>query len=131
MIRYDTYIPKYDWTVTLFFNAKPCDTSYIMRVLWQRGLDATDYYNAQRLLNSGRPNEGLTYNNTRSRSSVVVIGHVSDVWELIDTIEHEGRHLIQSVCNADGINPGSEDAAYMEGHFFKHIIKELTLNFLV
>lgn len=125
MIRHDTYIRKYDWEVTLFYNAKPHDASYIMRVLWQRGLDAADYYNAQKLLHSGRPDEGLTYNNPRTRSSVVVIGHVSDIWELIDTIEHEGRHLIQGICNAYGINPSSEEAAYMEGGFFKQVVKEL------
>lgn len=125
MIRHDTYIHQYDWDVTLFYNAKPRDTSYIMRVLYNNGLDATDYYNAQRLLNSGRPNEGLTYNNSRRRSSIVVIGHVSDVWELINTIEHEGRHLIQGICNAYNINPDSEDAAYMEGDIFKQVIKEL------
>lgn len=131
MIRHDTHIRKYDWNVTLFYNAKPHDTSYIMRVLHHNGLDATDYYNAQRLLNSGRPNEGLTYNNPHRRCSVVVIGHVSDVWELISTIEHEGRHLIQGICNAYNINPNSEEAAYMEGDIFKQIIKELTLNLSV
>lgn len=125
MIRHDTYIRKYDWDVTLFYNAKPRDTSYIMRVLHRNGLDAADYYSAQRLLNSGRPNEGLTYNNPRRRRSVVVIGHVSDVWELISTIEHEGRHLIQGICNAYNINPNSEEAAYIEGSIFKQILKEI------
>lgn len=125
MIRHDTYIRKYDWAVTLFYNAKPRDTSYIMRVLHRNGLDATDYYNAQRLLNSGRPNEGLTYNNPHRHCSVVVIGHVSDIWELISTIEHEGRHLIQGICNAYHIDPNSEEAAYMEGGFFKQVVKEL------
>lgn len=128
MIRHDTYIRKYDWDVTLFYNAKPRDTSYIMRVLHRNGLDAADYYNAQRLLNSGRPNEGLTYNNPRTHTSVVVIGHVSDIWELISTIEHEGRHLIQGVCNAYNVNPNSEEAAYMEGDMFKQIIREIIQN---
>lgn len=128
MIRHDTYIREYDWEITLFYNAKPHDTSYIMRVLHRNGLDAADYYNAQRLLYSGRKNEGLTYNNTNQRCSVVVIGHVSDVWELISTIEHEGRHLIQGICNAHGINPDSEDAAYMEGGIFKQILKEIVQN---
>lgn len=125
MIRHDTYIHKYDWQITLFYNAKPRDTSYIMRVLRQLGLDGADCYDAQRLLESGRANEGLTYNNPRTRASIVVIGHVSDVWELINTIEHEGRHLIQGICNANNINPNSESAAYMEGDIFKQIIKEL------
>lgn len=124
MICHDTYIAKYDWRVKLFCNAKPCDTSYIMRVLHRNGINAESYFDAQRLLYSGRPNEGLTYNNPRTRSSVVVIGHVSDIWEWIDTVEHEGRHLVQGICNAYGINPDSEDAAYMEGYIFKYILKD-------
>lgn len=124
MIRQDTYIPKYDWRVKLFCNAKPCDTSHIMRVLRRNGVNAESYYDAQKLLNSGRPNEGLTYNNPRTHVSVVVIGHVSDVWEWIDTVEHEGRHLVQGICNAYGISPDSEDAAHMEGYIFKYILKD-------
>lgn len=124
MIRHDTYIPKYDWEVMLFYNARPCDTSYIMRVLWQNGIAPENYWEAQQTLRSGRPNEGLTYNNPRTRTSIIVIGHVSDVWELIDTIEHEGRHLVQGICNAYRIDPNSEEAAYMEGGLFKQIVKE-------
>lgn len=130
MIRHDTYIPKYDWDITLFYNAKPYNTSEVMRCLWDRGIASENYWEAQHTLRSGRPNEGLAYNNPRNRSSVIVIGHVSDVWELIDTIEHEGRHLIQGICNADGINPNSEKAAYMEGYMFKTIIKDLARKIL-
>lgn len=124
MIIQETYLRQYDWQVTLFYNAKPQNTSEIMRCLWRSGIAPENYWEAQRTLRSGRPNEGLTYNNPRIRSSVVVIGHVSDVWEWIDTIEHEGRHLVQGICNADGINPSSEEAAYMKGRIFKHIVKE-------
>lgn len=125
MIRQDTYIPKYDWRVTLFYNAKPHNVHEIMRCLWRNGIAPENYWEAQATLNSGSPNEGLTYNNPRTRSSVVVIGHTSDVWEWIDTVEHEGRHLVQGICNADNINPNSEEAAYMEGRIFKQIVKEL------
>lgn len=124
MIRQDIYIPTYDWHVTVFYNAKPRDTSYIMRVLWNSGIAPENYWEAQNTLRSGHPNEGLTYNNPHTHSSVVVIGHVSSVWEWIDTIEHEGRHLVQGICNAYQIDPDSEDAAYMEGRLFKQIIKE-------
>lgn len=124
MIRQDTYIPKYDWRITLFYNAKPHNVHEIMRCLWKRGIAPENFWEAQATLKSGRPNEGLTYNNPRTRSSVVVIGHVSDIWEWIDTVEHEGRHLVQGICNAYGISPDSEDAAYMEGYIFKYILKD-------
>lgn len=124
MIRHDTYINDYDWRITLFYNAKPCDASYILEALRQCGISTKSFYEAQKMLISGSPNEGLTYNNLREQSSVVVIGHVSDVWEWIDTVEHEGRHLIQGICNAYHINPNSEEAAYLEGRLFKQVFKE-------
>lgn len=129
MIRHDTYIKDYDWDVTLFYNAKPRDTSYIMRELWKCGIPAENYYEASHTLSNGKQNQGLTYNNSRDHRSIIVIGHVSDVWELIDTVEHEGRHLIQGICNAYGINPNSERAAYMEGRAFKQIFKEVAYGF--
>lgn len=124
MIRQNVYISRYDWNVTLFYNARPHDTSEIMRCLWDNGINPVSYYEAESLLRSGRNNEGLTYNNPRRHVSVVVIGHVSDVWEWIDTVEHEGRHLIQGICRTYQIDPDSEDAAYMEGHIFKQIVKD-------
>lgn len=125
MIQHVTYIREYDWEVTLFYNAKPYDARYILRVLRQDGIGDGDYYDAKALLYNGVPNEGLTYNNPKKRVSIVVIGHVSDAWELIDTIEHEVRHLIQGICNANHIDPNSEEAAYLEGGFFKQVVKEL------
>lgn len=124
MIRQDTYLKEYDWCVTLIYNAKPANAAYIVRLLHNVGVSDTYIDEARSLLLSGSPNEGLTYNSLRTRQSIVVIGHVSDVWEWIDTIEHEGRHLIQGICNAYRINPNSEEAAYMEGRIFKQIVKE-------
>lgn len=124
MIRQESYISNYDWFITIFYNAKPRYSSEIMRCLWKAGVAPERYWEAQNLLRSGRSNEGLTFNNPRTHSSVVVIGHTSDVWEWIDTVEHEGRHLVQGICNAYRIDPNSEEAAYMEGRIFKQIVKE-------
>lgn len=114
MIRQDVHFNMMDWDVTLFYNAKPYDASEIMRCLWNNGISPEKYWEAQMLLRSGRRNEGLTCTKPRYHSSIVVIGHVSDIWEWIDTVEHEGRHLAQGICNHYGIDPNSEEAAYME-----------------
>lgn len=124
MIRQDVYIEDYDWQIILIYNAKPLNARYILRLLSRVGVEDAYIAEARSLLVSGRPNEGLIYNNSRKRVSVVVIGHVSNAWELVDTIEHEGRHLIQGICNAYRIDPNSEETAYMEGRIFKQIVKD-------
>lgn len=128
MIRHDIYLDICDWNITLFYNVKPYDAPEIMDVLWNSGIPTTDYREAKDMLTSGNPNEGLTFNNSFYKHSVVVIGHVSNIWELIDTIEHEGRHLIQGICNRYHVDPNSEYAAYLEGKIFKRIIKDLIRN---
>ena len=129
MIRHDVYLDICDWSLTLFYNAKPHNTPEIMDALWNIGIPTIDYYEAERMLMSGETNEGLTFNNSLHKQSVVVIGHVSDMWELIDTIEHEGRHLIQGICKRYNIDSNSEYAAYLEGKIFKHVLKDLMKNF--
>ena len=124
MIRQDVHLHKYGWDITLFYNAKPDDAHIILQCLWDSGISTRKYHEARMMLRSGTPNEGLTYTSPRYHCSVVVIGHVSSVWEWIDTVEHEARHLVQGICNAYGIDPDSEQAAYMEGHLFKKIVKE-------
>lgn len=124
MIEQSLYIANADWDVVLFYDATPKFSGVIMRQLWQFGIPAEKYYEAQRLLNDNKRNEGLTYSNIRSRCSVVVIGRVSSCGQFINTIVHECDHLADHISQYYGIPLDSEENAYLHGDIVQQIVEE-------
>lgn len=62
---------------------------------------------------------GFTYSNKEDGRSVVVICQGSCPCEEEDTFDHERFHLTMHIVSAYGIDPQSEEAAYLAGHIRK------------
>lgn len=123
MIRQKVYIPRADWHVKIFYDAKPANADEILDVLWDLGCEQRHLYKAEKLLRSGVDNEGLTFSNPYERESVVVVGHTSNLFEIFSTIFHELDHLQIAICRADGLKPDGEDAAYLMGDITEAIAR--------
>lgn len=130
MKKQTIYLTKYQWQITIFYNVKKQDVYNVIKELEDNHASDKVRRDVFNLLCGDRPNEGFTYTNARDRKSVVAIGFVDSIYEWIDTIEHEGRHVIQSICDYYGINPSSEEAAYIEGHLFKQAVEEFVYSVL-
>lgn len=115
MIRQRVDIPAADWLVDIFYDVRPCDTDEITDILLDMGCPFRNLRRARRLLDSGIPNQGLTYSDEIGRCSFVAIGHTTNVFECINLISHECQHIEQAICKADGLDPYGEDIAYVSG----------------
>lgn len=124
MIGQFIYIDNYDWEVSIFYDATPEYTPIILRELYRCGAPRKDMREAQRLLNDGHANEGLTFSNPHTSQSVMVIGHTSSVGEFANTLAHETDHLADHISNAYGIPLGSEENAIIHGDILGQILDE-------
>lgn len=115
MIRQSVALYKCDWHVDIYYDVRPKNADVILDELWDLGCEQRYLYKAERLLKSGVANEGLTYSNPHERRSIVVIGHVSNPFELCNSLMHEIDHLQMAICHADGLYTDGEDAAYLMG----------------
>lgn len=127
MITQKVKIPNYNWTVDIFYDAKPKDADYILDTLWDMGCAKRHLGRAERLLKSGTPDEGLTYSNAKERHTLVVVGHASDLFSALNTLEHETNHLEMHICEEYGIDPYGEDAAYLSGDIKEAIARNAWL----
>lgn len=111
------YIRRYGWKVTVWYLDLADDDAYdmIMQSLYDVGCSANKMMDVETLLCTGYLNCGVTYSNTRSKESVMVIGRTSSAEECANTLIHERKHLEYHICQAFGINPYSEAAAYLAG----------------
>lgn len=60
-------------------------------------------------------NTGMTYSDTISKRTLIIIGRTSSAEECANTIIHERLHLAMHVCKTFGIDPYSEESAYLSG----------------
>ena len=123
MVKQRIHIHSVDWTVNIFYDTNPPNTDEILDVLWSLECPQRYMYKAERLLRSGRDNEGLTYSNPHKRESIVVIGHTSSLFEMCNSIMHELDHLQVAICRAYGLRTDGEDAAYLMGDITETIAR--------
>lgn len=108
-------IPKYDWLVDICYDATPRNANGLIDKLEYMGCPHKHLHKAESLLKSGVPNEGLTYTDNENRHTLIVIGHTSDIFQCINSLEHECNHLEMHICEYFGISPYSEEASYLSG----------------
>lgn len=123
MIAQDIFLHNADWNVEIYYDARPKDADAIISQLWVTGCPDRHLVKARRLIESGVPNEGLTYSNPHKRKSIMVIGHTGCVFQFFDTLSHEKQHLEQAICKADGLDPYGERIAYLSGDISQAIAR--------
>lgn len=119
MYKKEVHIPKYDWKACLYFHVAPRDEDEIHEALEKIG--APSWVHARMRLDT---DTGFTYSNRKRGKSVVVICQASCPCEWRDTISHEKFHLTMHIISERGIDPMSEEAAYLAGDLEKEIACE-------
>ncbi len=64
---------------------------------------------------AGRRNEGFCYSDPSLRRSVAAVGLTTSGAEFVNSTVHEITHVAQHISDADGIDPLSEEFAYLAG----------------
>jgi len=84
----------YNWRVTILYECTCDDIDFIIETLKEINCPNKYIKEALNNLESCSLNIGLTYSNTKQKSSVIVINKTSSFSQLINTVAHEYYHLI-------------------------------------
>ena len=68
-------------------------------------------------------NKGFTYSNSDLRMSVMCISRASSREQWWDTVAHEVDHLQTAILDYYHVEPGTEDAAWLQGYLVRQIVK--------
>ena len=112
MIHQRFSIPRIDWRVYVFYAVDAIDTGVIERQLMAIGCNDTERV----CRGICEPNSGVTYTNTASRASVVVIGLTTSADEFANTYDHEKGHLVRHISQHLGLEPYGEQEQYIAGY---------------
>lgn len=115
MIVQDIYIPGYGWHVRIYYAVTTYWSGRIISDMERAGCRGGQLQRAYRSLTKGGLNTGITYSNLRAGETVMVVSLTSTPEEFLNSWEHEKKHLARHIEQAYGIDPYSEEAAYLEG----------------
>lgn len=122
MTRHEIRLEHGRWSVTCFIGYHAdADTDEISRALEGIGCTGEALLEARRHLAKDSEDRGLTYSNVRGRKSVVAVGRSGDLASGVNTITHELLHVVQHVCEHDGISMTSEEACYIMGELCERV----------
>lgn len=115
MIVQEFYLRRVGWHVKVFYSVTGYYVGEIMRSLRAIGCRGRVLDDAYVQLRNGDLDTGLTYTNSYNRESIIVIAKSSSGAEFNNSLQHEQRHLERHITDFLGIDPNSEEAAYIAG----------------
>ena len=107
-------LEDWNWNVKVFYVVDLIPIDYIIKQLEEIECSESDIKSAIDVLDSG-DNRGITFSNNETRKSVIVIGETSCPAEFSHSFDHEKLHLVMHIAKQDGIDPFSEELAYLAG----------------
>jgi len=108
------YLENWDWFVRVFYVVDYLPIEYIEIQLEKLNFSKSDISLAVDNLTNG-DNKAITFSNSKSRSSVIVIGKTSNPEEFSNSYDHEKFHLAMHIAKENNIDPYSEELAYLIG----------------
>ena len=106
---------EYNWKITVLYETTCNNIDYIIETL--EDIQCPKYYINRALdnLEECKLNSGLTYSNSKLKSSVIIITKTSSFAQLINTISHEYFHLICHISQSLNIKD-EEELANLNGN---------------
>lgn len=129
MISFKIHFDKYDWCIETHLNVCPSDANEIAERLENMRCSRSIIEQAVERLTEYE-NSGFTYSNPEYHKSIVVVGQCDSAKELVNTYNHEKNHVEMKICEEYGIDPYSEQAAYLSGELSKLLFIEIVNNVL-
>lgn len=115
MLRYTFHIPRYEWHVTIYYGASQDDSPTLLRELESSGCAGAFLHAASEQLKSGNLNTGLTYSNFDRHITIISIGRATSPMQLLNTLQHEQRHLETHIAKTFRLDPFGEEICYLAG----------------
>lgn len=111
----------YNWTIRFFFSFDKSDKAAIVNALFGAEAPNSIIRRIMENLNSGHLNEGFCYSNPPLRCTVLGVGIAESGPEVLDSMVHEIIHICQHISAEDGIDPYSEEFAYLGGDIAREV----------
>ena len=116
VLAQEFYLDDFYWNVKVFYVVDNIPIEYLLKELSKIGCTNADLRAAEKVLNDGTDNKGITYSNFKEQESIIIIGETSCPAEFQHSFDHEKIHLAMHILKAFDLDPYGEDLAYLVGN---------------
>ena len=114
MVQTGFWLGRRDWWVMATFDIDgERDLNEVYESLLSVGV--SDYKAQEICMTLSQPNYGYTLTDYVGKFSLVFISRATDASQMYDSIDHEKKHLVEHISNYYGVDPKSEESAYLSG----------------
>ena len=121
MIIQHIYLPKYNWSVTVYYAVDAYYSDLILRDLKSYNPSIEEYTNVRFLMENYEMNTGFTFSSLDDNSSLMVIGLTTSPSEFQSTFDHEKGHLAVHIAQKFDIDLYGEEFQYLIGNIGKKL----------
>ena len=115
MIHQDIFIRDYGWKVSVWYAVRGYRIAGVLTDLRLAGCPPEEMLEFRRFMDRCEYDKGMTYSNTDTRESVMVIGLAGCAEQYANTIAHEAGHLAENIASECGVDLRSEEFCYLIG----------------
>lgn len=115
MKRQTIYIPKYAWTVHIYYDTTLRNADEILDKLYRMGCSREGIARTRNQFLERSYNNGLTYSNKVCRESLMSLGRASSFPQFLNSFVHEVHHLATHIADASDIPLDGEEICYLSG----------------
>jgi len=108
------YLGNRDWWVMCHFDVSTTDD---LRDVYESLLSvgSPDYKAREVCMTLSQVNKGYTLTDYAGKFSLMFVSRATDPSQMYDSIDHEKKHVVEHISNYYGVDPKSEEAAYLAG----------------
>ena len=121
MIKQEIYLPKYSWSVKVYYAVDAYYTDEILEELEKYNPTVEEYSSVKALMENYEYNTGFTFTDYKNKQSLMVIGLTTSPSEFQSTFDHEKGHLAIHIAQYYYIDPYSEEFQYLNGSIGKKL----------
>lgn len=114
MVAQGFSIGKRDWYVMCYYDIRSeQDLREVRKTLLAGGCPRYKADEAVWVLSMW--NKGFTYTDLNMHLTVVFISKTTTMEQMYDSIQHETKHVVEHIGEYYGVDPKSEESAYLQG----------------
>lgn len=126
MIKQGFTIGDDAWYCTVWYDIRTVsDLGKIYSALIKAG--CPDYRAREACMVLSQWNKGYTFTDYDNGHTLTFIGKATSLDEAYDTIAHERKHIVEHISSAYGVDPKSENAAYLQGEVGRQMFPAIAL----
>jgi len=125
MIQTGFHIGERDWWIMASLEVAEKDLAEIFNSLLACGCPNVEAQKACMVLS--RKNNGYTFTDLEGQYSLIFASETTSDEEMFDTITHELKHVTEHISGYFGVDPKSEEAAYLQGEISKKMFPAVAL----